>query len=128
MTYSPSNFLVWGELPVTDLPRACEFYGAVTGVTLTIDETGPNPMAMFKPADDKKSGVALHLYPGKPATDGRGPTLHLAAQGALEDTMQRVTKAGGEVVSPVIEIPAGRFFYAKDPDGNSIGLFEDPPH
>jgi len=128
MTYTPNNFLVWGELPVTDLPRACEFYGAVTGATVNIDKTGPNPMAIFKPGDDKKSGVALHLYPGKPAGDGTGPTLHLAAQGALEDTIEQVTKAGGEVVSPIIEIPVGRFFYAKDPDGNSIGLFENPPH
>ena len=37
--------------------------------------------------------------------------------------MQRVTENGGTVVSPVIEIPAGRFAYCLDPDGNSIGLF-----
>lgn len=128
MTYSPSNFLVWGELPVTDLAKACEFYGSVTEAALTIDTNGPNPMAMFKPAEGKTAGRSLHLYPGKPSIDGSGPTLHLATKGPLEDTMQRVTNAGGEVVSPVIEIPAGRFFYAKDPDGNSIGLFEDPPH
>lgn len=127
MTYSPSNFLVWGELPVSDLPSACEFYGTITGASLTIDNSGPNPMAMFKPADSKEPGRSLHIYPGKPSNNGSGPTLHLAAEGALEETMQRVTKAGGEVVSPIIEIPAGRFFYAKDPDGNSIGLFEDPP-
>ncbi|PCJ06651.1 MAG: glyoxalase [Rhodobacteraceae bacterium] len=126
MTYSPSNFLVWGELPVTDLPRACEFYGTVTGATLDIDNSGPNPMAIFKPAESKTPGRSLHLYLGKPSGDGSGPTLHLAAQGTLEDTIERVTKAGGEVVSEIIEIPIGRFFYAKDPDGNSIGLFETP--
>jgi predicted enzyme related to lactoylglutathione lyase len=27
------------------------------------------------------------------------------------------------VVSPVIAIPAGRFAYCEDPDGNSFGLF-----
>jgi predicted enzyme related to lactoylglutathione lyase len=32
--------------------------------------------------------------------------------------------AGDEkVVSPIVEIPAGRFAYCLDPDGNSIGLF-----
>ena len=30
---------------------------------------------------------------------------------------------GGEVVSPIITIPAGRFAYCLDPDGNSFGLF-----
>ncbi|MVO14330.1 VOC family protein [Parasedimentitalea huanghaiensis] len=122
MTYSPTHFLVWGELPVTDLTKACEFYGIVTGAALQIDSSGPNPIAMFKPADPC-SGVALHLYPGKPAIEGSGPTLHLAAEGKLEDVMDRVTKAGGEVTSPAIEIPAGRFFYAKDPDGNTVGFF-----
>ena len=38
--------------------------------------------------------------------------------------MERVKQAGGTVVSPIIQIPPGRFFYATDPDGNSIGLFE----
>jgi predicted enzyme related to lactoylglutathione lyase len=33
-------------------------------------------------------------------------------------------KAGGTAISPDIEIPPGKFFYAKDLDGNSIGLFE----
>jgi hypothetical protein len=31
--------------------------------------------------------------------------------------------SGGEVVSPIITIPAGRFAYCLDPDGNSFGLF-----
>ena len=127
MTYSPKHFLVWAEFPVTNLARACEFYGTVTGADLTIDESGPNPIAMFKPAD-QMSGVALHLYPGKPAIDGSGPTLHLAAQGTLEEVKVRVTKAGGEVISDAIEIPPGKFFYAKDPDGNSIGFFFGHDH
>jgi predicted enzyme related to lactoylglutathione lyase len=37
--------------------------------------------------------------------------------------MERVTGNGGRIVSPVIEIPAGRFTYCLDPDGNSFGLF-----
>ncbi len=37
--------------------------------------------------------------------------------------MARVFDSGGEVVSPVIDIPAGRFAYCLDPDGNSFGLF-----
>jgi hypothetical protein len=37
--------------------------------------------------------------------------------------MARVTKNGGQVVSPAISIPAGTFAYCLDPDGNSFGLF-----
>jgi predicted enzyme related to lactoylglutathione lyase len=34
-----------------------------------------------------------------------------------------VVPAGGKVVSDPIAIPAGRFAYCLDPDGNSFGLF-----
>lgn len=123
MSFKPKDFLVWGELPVRDMQRAIAFYSTVTGATLELEQDAPNPMAVFKPADPA-TGVALHLYPGKTAENGKGPTLHLAADGALEDVMKRVEDAGGKVVSEPIQIPAGRFFYATDPDGNSVGFFE----
>lgn len=68
-------------------------------------------------------GVSGHLYPGKPAFTGTGPTIHFAAPDSLAVTAERVRQAGGEVVSDPIEIPSGSFFYATDPDGNSIGFF-----
>ncbi len=123
MSYTPKDFLVWGELPVSDLDKAIAFYSEVTRAELHAETSSPNPMVVFKPAE-VATGVALHLYPGMPAKDGSGPTLHLAAQGVLEDTMKRVEQAGGKVVSDPIPIPAGRFFYATDPDGNSVGFFE----
>ena len=121
MSASP-NAVVWAEIPVGDLARARAFYAAVLRQTLTEQDGGPNPMVTF--ATDPAGGVAGHLYPGRPAPEGHGNTVHLAAPGALEDTMARVREAGGKVVGEPITIPAGRFFYALDPDGNSVGFFE----
>ncbi len=121
MSFSPENFAVWAEIPVTDMDRAIAFYGKVFDTELNKDETGPNPVAMFPTSNP--TGVAGHLYPGKPAPDGTGPTIHLACPDTLEDALERVTKAGGRVVSDPISIPAGRFAYCLDPDGNSIGVF-----
>ena len=42
----------------------------------------------------------------------------------LEAAAERVRKAGGQVLSEPIPTPFGQFFYAADPDGNSIGFFE----
>ncbi len=112
--------VVWNEIPVTDIDRAVSFYNAVFGWQMTIDDTGPNPMAMLGNSAEDSSG---HLYPGKPATDN-GPTVHIAVEGKVEDAAERVWKAGGSVLSDAVTIPPGRFIYAKDPDGNSIGLFE----
>ncbi|MEL6363297.1 MAG: VOC family protein [Pseudomonadota bacterium] len=122
MTFRPKDFAVWMEIPVRDLEKSVAFYNAVFEIDLQIDATGPNPMATFVPADPK-TGVAGHLYPGEPAKAGTGPTVHLAAPGGLEAAMARVTESGGEVVSDIISIPAGKFVYCLDPDGNSIGLF-----
>ncbi len=117
-----TNTCAWFEIPVADLERARNFYGAVLGRDMSRLDGDPNPMVAFTDMSD--AGVSGHLYPGKPAAAGTGPTIHLAAPDGLEATAARVRKAGGEVVSDPIEIPSGSFFYATDPDGNSIGFFE----
>ncbi|MBY8916306.1 VOC family protein [Nitratireductor rhodophyticola] len=118
----PLNAVVWAEIPVTDLDRARDFYAAVVQNELVLREDGPNPFAIFDTRDPQDS-VAGHIYPGKPAPEGTGPTIHLAVPAPLEDAMERVTKNGGKLVSPIITIPAGRFVYCLDPDGNSFGIF-----
>ncbi|MCI5074637.1 VOC family protein [Oricola sp.] len=122
MPDQPKNTAVWFEIPVADLDAAKRFYEEVLSISMTRNDEGPNPMVMFSGMSDM--GVSGHLYPGKPAEAGTGNTIHLAVEDALDGVMGRVKAAGGAVVSPVIDIPAGSFFYATDPDGNSIGLFK----
>ncbi|MEQ8507207.1 MAG: VOC family protein [Rhodospirillales bacterium] len=122
MSHTPKDFTVWTEIPVTDLERATAFYNAVFETELNrIEDMGPDPIAMFPTSD--KNGVAGHLYPGKPAPAGTGSTIHLQSPGDLDKARERVLEAGGAVVSEVITIPDGKFFYCQDPDGNSIGIF-----
>ena len=121
MSFAPENFTVWTEIPVTDLDRAMTFYNLVFGTELKNVDCEENPFAMFPSPND--AGVAGHLYPGKPAAKGTGPTVHLASPDRLEAALERVKNAGGEVVPDVIWISAGRFAYCLDPDRNSIGVF-----
>ncbi|MEL6435510.1 MAG: VOC family protein [Pseudomonadota bacterium] len=113
----------WFEIPVADLGKAQTFYEAVlnTKMIRTTDPSAPNEMVWFN--DPSAPVVSGHLYPGKPSDVGTGNTVHMVALDPLEEVMTRVEPAGGKVVSPVIPIPAGRFVYITDPDGNSIGLF-----
>lgn len=122
MTYTPAHPVAWTEIPVADLDAGIAFYETVTGCRLEKQTMGPNDTAVFV-TDPPMSTGGVHLYPGRPAPGGVGPTVHLAIEGPLEEAMARVAPAGGQVISPPIEIPSGRFVYITDPDGNSIGLF-----
>ncbi len=119
MTTRPTA--VWTEIPVTDLDDAISFYSKVFEWQMMKDDSGPNPMANFTA---ETTGVSGHLYPGKPAAPGTGPTIHLAVPDTLAAASDRLTAAGGTVVMGPISIPVGSFLYCEDPDGNSIGLFE----
>lgn len=118
---APVHTAVWFELPAEDLQRAVKFYNHVLKADLLIDTRGPNPMADFPRRDD--ASVSGHLYPGKPA-NGAGPTVHFAVPDTLEATLERCTEAGGEVMPGIIPLPVGRFAYATDTEGNSIGFFQ----
>ncbi|MCV6584439.1 MAG: VOC family protein [Marinibacterium sp.] len=124
MQFVPEHAVVWAEIPVGDLDGAMAYYAALGFDDFTMNHDGPTPIAIFRNRDHM-TGVAGHLYPGKPAAPGTGPTVHLAAPAALDVMAERVAQAGGTVVSPPIEIPAGQFIYTQDPDGNSVSFFRE---
>ncbi|MCF2871010.1 VOC family protein [Octadecabacter sp. G9-8] len=119
MTFQPMT--AWIEIPVTDLDASAKFYDAVFGWTSQkITDMGPNPIVVLNGADEAGGG---HLYPGTPAANS-GSTVHLTVTDTVEATAARATKAGGQVMGPIVDIPSGRFQYMTDLDGNSIGMFE----
>ena len=111
--------VVWVEIAVTDLSRASAFYGGVFGYAMIPQKDEGQDTLYF---DNGMSGASGHRYEGTPATGGM--VINLAVPDRLEEAMARCTAHGGQVTSPAIQIPPGRFAYAKDPDGNGIGLFE----
>lgn len=122
MTFTPKDAVVWTEIRVTDLEKATAFYADVLQNKMTItSDMGPQPMAVFSYAGDP--GISGHLIQGTPAPAGSGNIVHLNVPDSLEATRVRLIAAGGTVQSPDIEIPPGSYFYATDPDGNTIGLF-----
>lgn len=121
MTETTRDRLVWVEIPATDLNRAKAFYEAVLDTTLVEDNNGPQTMQLIPSANGAMCG---HLYEGKPVTAGDGITPHLSVAGELADAMGRVKAGGGEVISEKVSVPSGTFFYAKDTEGNSLGIFK----
>lgn len=119
-----SGSVVWFEIPATDIDASQKFYEAVLGIKMIKTEKAddqPNDIVWFQ--DPATPGGFGHIYPGTPGEAGNGNTVHMLSADKLEDAMTRVEPAGGQVISPIIAIPAGRFVYITDPDGNSVGLF-----
>ncbi|MEJ6390804.1 VOC family protein [Gymnodinialimonas ulvae] len=126
ISHAYENTGCWFEIPVTDLDAARNFYAEVLQIDLSVSEDGgPNPIVFF-PYNDDAPGTGGHLYPGTPPRDGN--TVHLMAPPGLDAMRERIVAAGGSVESPDIQIPTGAFFYARDPDGNSIGFFQLQRH
>jgi len=121
-SFIPEHAAIWFEIPVSDLKAGQAFYNAVLQSELSEMTMGPNVVAIF-PNKDPATGVAGHIYEGKPGEPGKGSTIHLPVAKPLEAAMDRVVENGGKVISDIVTIPAGRFAYCLDPDGNSIGLF-----
>ncbi|KAJ54146.1 glyoxalase [Actibacterium mucosum KCTC 23349] len=124
MPFTPPSALVWSEIPATDLDAAIAFYKAVFDWDIELQTDGPNPFGIIKTSDPM--GAAGHIYPGKPAAEGQGPTPHYLVPDSIEASVERLVAAGGTKLSDPIPFPGGRFLYAQDPDGNSIGLFQPP--
>ncbi|MEM6728209.1 MAG: VOC family protein [Pseudomonadota bacterium] len=117
MSYQPQNAVVWSEIHVRELDKAAAFYSHVTGMEPARVEMFGTPVAVFGSMD----GAGFDLQEGKP---GAGSVVYIAAEGALEATMERVRASGGTVTGDVMSVPSGRFFPCTDPDGNRIGFFE----
>lgn len=123
MSFTPANFNVWAEIPVSNLSAGMDFYAKTTGGNLFEVEMGGDTVA-FLQTENRGTGVSANLFVGEPGPSDRGPVVFLIVDGSVEEAAARCTAAGGRVLSEVVTIPPGRFVYAADPDGNRIGLFE----
>ena len=77
--------LVWGEIPVSNLPRAIEFYRNVFGFDIQLDETGPTPQAILGIG---AGGVGAHLFEGEPAPGAFTPgdcRFQLVGKGEVQE-------------------------------------------
>lgn len=115
--------IVFAEIPVSDINRAKHFYETVLEAPMSIETSmGPHPKAVLPFPEG--SGVFGHIVDGKPASKGEGAITHIAIGDTLPLAMDRIKAGGGEVISDVIDIPTGSFFYAYDTEGNTLGIFK----
>jgi len=120
-----SHPIHWFEIFVTDFERAVRFYQTVLNVDLRRENEDGRPMALFASAVEQGIGGALVRQPGREPTAG-GALVYLDADGKLDASLERVERAGGQIVMPKTDIgPPGFIALVQDTEGNIVGLHSE---
>lgn len=112
----------WIEIPVQNMKRAVSFYGEIFEIELNAMNMGPVVYALFPTKDRFNAGA---LANGDGYTPGmQGPVVYLNGGDDLQDVLDRVREAGGEVLMPkqLVNKEIGYIAYFRDTEGNKIGL------
>lgn len=108
------------EMPATDISRSAEFYKRVFG--WNIRQRGDGATSF----DDTVNEVSGAWVRGRPPGAAPGLLVYIMVD-SVEAAVKAVVANGGEIVQPIgadaPEITA-RF---RDPGGNVIGLYQEPP-
>ena len=120
-----TNALNWFEIPVSDIDRAKKFYGTIFNVELMdMPEMMGMKMAGF-PADmqgGKVGGALAQSQMHTPSADGA--VIYLNANPSMQDVIDRIESAGGQVAMPRTQISPeiGYMAFFIDSEGNKLGL------
>jgi uncharacterized protein len=108
------------EIPATDVPRSADFYSRVFG--WSIRQRGDGATAF----DDTVGQVSGAWVLGRPPAAQPGFMIYIWVD-SVAATVEAVVANGCEIVQPIgadaPEITA-RF---RDPGGNVVGLYQEPP-
>lgn len=108
----------WFEIPVTNMGRAVEFYGAVLNTPLDTMDGPDGHMHVFPGAD----GAAGTLIQADDSISSGGVLIYLHTDD-IDAALQRATSAGGAVEQEKTSIgPFGFIGRFRDTEGNSVAL------
>lgn len=105
------------EFEVADMAGAQRFYGAAFGWTFT--DYGPGYAGIQKSGGGEAGGLRL----GSGTVTG-GPLVILYSRN-LDESLEAVRDAGGEITQEPFDFPGGRRFHFRDPCGNELAVWSD---
>lgn len=122
MSSVPQSALHWFEIPVADIDRAQRFYETLLATPLRREAMGPQTLAVLPYAEP---GVGGALLAGPAARPGaQGVVVYLDGGARLEEGLARLAEAGGQILTPRVDLPdgMGSFVHFQDSEGNRVGL------
>jgi predicted enzyme related to lactoylglutathione lyase len=102
--------------PVTDLTQAKRLYGALLGVEPYVDM----PYYVGFRAGDQEVGLDPHGH------RGAGAVAYYEVDD-INESLRQLLEAGAESLEDVKDVGGGKLVASvKDPDGNAIGIMQNP--
>jgi predicted enzyme related to lactoylglutathione lyase len=121
--------IVHFEIPADDVERAKRFYSTTFGWQLQDMEGMDYTIVQTTDVDEQthapRTPGAINGGMMRRTSETPSPVLTIDVD-SVEDALKQVQAAGGTVVRPRTEIPGmGAFAYFTDPEGNTLGLWEN---
>lgn len=115
----------WTDLATTDPAGAKAFYTALFGWAASDTPMGPDMVYTMLLKDGRRAAA---LFPMDPGSHGGAPPhwQTYISVADVEAARARVETLGGTAITEVMDISAGRFCVAADPQGAAFYLFENP--
>ncbi len=111
----------WFEIPVTNLPRAIEFYQDILGIEFKQEQMDGVELAIF-PADE--TGIAGALIKAEFLQPGdQGCLVYLNVEGMMDDVISKAQARGVNLFLEKTHIgEPGYIAHIGDSEGNKIAL------
>jgi hypothetical protein len=119
-----NNAINWFDIPVLDMNRAMNFYGAILEIELHLMEF-PNGLKIASfPVEDGTIGGALSYHPEHYIPAKTGSLVYLNANPDLQTVLNKVEPNGGKVLMPksLISEHWGNMSLIEDTEGNRVAL------
>ncbi len=107
------------EIPTTNIPRSVEFYKKVFGWKTRTRGDGATAF------DDGVGEVSGSWVTDRPSSPNPGLLVYVMVD-SVAKTSDAVTRNGGRIVQPLGSHPHEKIARFADPDGNVLGLYEEP--
>ncbi|HEV7448892.1 MAG TPA: VOC family protein [Steroidobacteraceae bacterium] len=108
------------EIPTADVTRSAAFYAKVFGWKIRTRGDGATAF------DDAAQEISGSWVLGRPSSSEAGLLIYVMVDNVAE-TVEHIVANGGVIVQPVgVDAPeiTARF---RDPGGNILGLYQEPP-
>jgi hypothetical protein len=119
------NPVVYFEIPVLDLDRACDFYSNVFETKLTQEVVDGYQMAFFETSDDSFGASGALVVGDVYVPSQQGCFLYFGVE-SIDETIARALELGGSLLYPKKSNgDLGSVAEIQDSEGNRIALHEE---